>query len=121
MARDKLVVFESQGVYRIGWYLWEDDDMGATLGEDLSLIKLIEKNLDNKEVDKDHVSVTRALMGLEGVQKDDGGFYWESKGEATKALKLAKVAARGVVGEYPEWAKKAILEGWKAPRGWKPS
>lgn len=111
---DKLMVYEDRGVYRIGWYLPDDDDMGITLGEDLKDI--------NQCDDKEHKAATQAVEALDDSVIDQYGFYWESKSAAQKVLKVAKQAVENLnsATPIPEWARQALIAGWKAPKGWKP-
>jgi hypothetical protein len=117
MAKDRLVVFESQGVYRIGWYLVDEQDMGMTIGEDLDDI--------HRSTEKDHVAVTMALKDQEETQRDNNGFYWETKAMANRTLTFAKhIASLSLKSkssvEWPAWTKKALAAGWKPPKNWKP-
>jgi hypothetical protein len=111
---ERLMVYEDRGVYRIGWYLPDDDDMGITLGEDLRDIARCN--------DKEHKAATQAIKDQEDMELDDNGFYWESKSKAQVALKIAKQAVKDLDSgtQMPEWAKQALAAGWKAPKGWKP-
>jgi hypothetical protein len=112
---DRLIVFEGQNVYRIGWYLEEEEDMGATLGElDVS---------DIPESEWDYKMAVKTIISLPDIEKDIYGFYWETKSQATKVLKIIKTATttyKKSKGELPDWAKKALAAGWKPPKGWKP-
>lgn len=54
-------------------------------------------------------------------KKTSSGFVWENETHAKKALKAINIALKtGRDKQVPEWATKAISEGWKPPRGWKP-
>jgi len=111
---DRLVVFEKQNVYRIGWYLQEEQDMGATLGEE-----------DKREFSKDEWDYKLAIETIEAlpdVEKDKDGYFWESRKEAQEVLKQIKTAIKSYQSgvKMPDWAKKALAAGWKPPKGWKP-
>jgi len=53
----------------------------------------------------------------------DPFFMWDSKTKAANALRAVKAAlkAHALKKPLPEWAQMALVNGWKAPRGWKPS
>ena len=116
--KEKLIVYEDrnagQRVYRIGWYLPDDEDMGMTLGEDLSDIAQCD--------DKEHKAATQAIEAWDDVELDGDGYYWESKSKAQAALRVAKQAVEELSSTtpMPEWAKQALAAGWKAPKGWRP-
>lgn len=119
--KEKLIVYDDRGIYRIGWYLPDDDDMGMSLGEDLSSISQC-KDKEHKAATIALYQVANKLCNLEGMELDGFGFYWESKSKAQAALRLAKQAVKdlGSATPMPEWAKQALAAGWKAPKGWKP-
>jgi hypothetical protein len=52
----------------------------------------------------------------------EGVYYWVTKAQAARAMRLARVHIRENEQQrlWPTWAKKAIAEGWKPPRRWKP-
>lgn len=114
--KDKLAIFENRGgyTYYIGWLCWDDefgDDEGLRLGEGR-----------NSEF-ADHHAAEEAVKDMkDGREGEDGPFWWESRSGAQKALKVAKEAVKLAAEKrpLPEWAKKALAEGWKAPKGWKP-
>ena len=78
---DKLMVYKDRGVYRIGWYLSDEVDMGITLGEDLRDIARCD--------DKEHKAATQSVKALGDVELDGDGYYWESKPKAQVALRIA--------------------------------
>jgi hypothetical protein len=49
-------------------------------------------------------------------------FIFSSQTEAKKAIKAINLAIKEYYTNkpYPEWAKIAIENGWKQPKGWKP-
>ena len=114
MAKERLVVHDYRDKFYIAWYFPEDEDVGATLGEDLSTI-------DDPDVDQDHFIATKYLMSIE-CERDTYGFYWETKSGAQKALREIKAQINLKMGnkEMPDWAKKALEAGWKPPKNWKP-
>jgi regulator of RNase E activity RraB len=117
MAKEKLKIYEHGSVFRIGWYIPEDEDFGATLGEDLSCIEYYD------DTDLDHVIITKYLMSKKDIEIDGFGYYWESRSAASKILKELKdylvVAMASQKKELPEWALTALENGWKPPKGWK--
>jgi len=119
MAQDKLVVdCDRLGVWRITWFLAEDGDLGASLGEQEYTQASLEKA---DPAERDHVLATLTAKKTAGVKRD-GTYYWESESAATKALRLINATLKADDGApWPEWAIKAKAEGWKAPKGWKPS
>jgi hypothetical protein len=119
MARDKLAVIDDRhGFYRICWYLAEEDDLGAELGEQ----EYTQASLDKAgPSDRDHILASLTAKKTAGVERDRS-YYWESHAAATKALRLINVTLKADGGApWPDWAIKAKAEGWKAPKGWKPS
>lgn len=117
--KDRLVIEEERRGYRfyIAWYFPESGDLGAQLGD----------AHPHKGADE-HDIASRAAWGaapaLEGA-----GYFWETKAQATTALRAANAALRAANATVktaqssvplPEWAKQALAAGWKMPRGWKP-
>lgn len=66
----------------------------------------------------EHWAASKAARGATGVKYDGTSAYWETKNEATGALRLARAALKQE-RELPAWAKTALEQGWKPPRGWK--
>jgi len=104
--------------YRLSWYLPEDQDFGGSVGDS------VYTEADLKTAAADDVDCVVAYLTaskLDGVQKDYNGFFWESRSQAQAALRIVKAAiAAGVDRPIPDWAQKALAEGWRAPKGWKP-
>lgn len=48
-------------------------------------------------------------------------FMWDSKKQASAALSACNIALKAIDDgrPMPEWAVKALEEGWKPPKGWK--
>jgi hypothetical protein len=118
--KDHLFVDDSERwLFRLTWYLADDDDIGGTLGDgDRYTLKDLERV---EEGDRNHVAATLALQEMQSegkAQRDGRGFYWESRTEATRALVVVNQAIKGQ--PWPDWAVKAKAAGWKPPRGWKP-
>lgn len=108
-----------RGGYSIGWWNADDGDIGLMLGESP---KWLTAPAPAKREDWECWAAERAAAE---AKPDEGGgakrkaFVWYSKAAAQAALRLAKGALKAE-REMPEWAKTALLEGWKAPKGWKP-
>jgi hypothetical protein len=104
--------------YRLSWYFPDDADIGGSLGDSV-FTEADLKTIDTSDVDS--VLAYLAVSKLKDVQKDHGGFYWETQRAAQAALRTAKTAiAIGAERSMPDWAKQALAAGWKAPKGWKP-
>lgn len=114
---DRLVVIERDYIFVIQWELDDGDDLGAILGD---------SSEDGRGVapadrgDWEHWAACKALldMGVERRNGKSGVFFFETQSEANKALKAVKLALKQD-RPLPEWAKTAIGEGWKPPKGWK--
>ncbi len=63
-------------------------------------------------------AASKAIRSVPGVLFDIIGAFWETEAEARVALRVAKEALKQE-RPLPEWAKTALAEGWKAPKGWK--
>jgi hypothetical protein len=112
VSKDKLVVEQDRYVWRVQWYLADEGDLGAVLGqegEDVSVTSAPGTD------DWDHETATVAARATTGCQKDSTGFYWESQNLASAALKAANAAIKN--RPLAEWEKKAIEAGWKPPKG----
>jgi hypothetical protein len=67
--------------------------------------------------------VTRAVCPeVEPVSCSEGRFVWATKAQAARAMRLARLRVREVKEgcQWPSWAHKAIAEGWKPPKRWRP-
>lgn len=121
MSKARLVVDDSHARnwrYRLTWYLPDDGDMGASVGDH------VYKDGDLKTLGPEDVDCAIAYFAAkktDGVERDHNGFFWESKAMASNALRVVKAAiAAGVERPMPEWAATAIAAGFKPPKGWKP-
>lgn len=114
---EKLDVFGWHSSYRISWS--EDGDEGLILGPGL-----LQEFSDKPEM-ADTVCAVSAIRAMpDDARRLDGGVWlWESEAKAKKALKVARDAMKVHESKihWPEWAKHALAEGWKPPKGWKPS
>ena len=108
--------------YCLVWLVTVDDgevDHGAILGDSLgketySIPEATDEYWENR--------MTAYLASIsDGVRHTSSGFIWETRTAAVKALKAIKMALKlGPNRPVPEWAQKALSEGWKPPKGWKP-
>lgn len=115
MAQYRLVLDEDRhGLFRIHWYIPEDGDLGACLGD-------YRLNATSDE-DTEHRAATEGAIALNTGELDADGLYWYTRSAASKALTAAKAAltVHRSAKPWPEWAKQALAAGWKAPKGWKP-
>lgn len=68
--------------------------------------------------------LAEAVLGLvpaHAVGKG-GEFIWPTKTVAARAMRIARLTVRELEEgrPWPDWARRAIAEGWKPPRRWKP-
>lgn len=114
MAQDKLCIESWRGVFRICWLIAETGEAGAFLGDYLS-------RGSPPDCGDDHFVTTEAARAA-GAEYDDEGLLWESQSAVRKALTAANAAlkAHRSAKPWPEWAKQALVAGWKAPKGWQP-
>lgn len=99
--------------WRIFWY--EDGDEGGHLCQD------IHDGEGNAPLDREewgHWAASRAARNAPEVKFDESGAYWENEKAASVACRLARAALKQE-RPLPDWAQKALAEGWKAPKGWK--
>lgn len=112
--RDRLVIREEKTCYRISWWLADESEYGADLGEDMT---------DGQgEPPTERIAfecwvANKTALDLK-VERDQTGFYWNTKPEAVAVLRQIKVALEQD-RPLPEWAKTALAQGWKPPNGWK--
>jgi hypothetical protein len=94
-----------------------------------SLIDTFEYRIENSDFDdvsKEDAVMSLAIMrGLKSVSVHADGFWFETEAQAKKAKNLAvdallKYRHPNLEQPLPEWAVKAISEGWTAPPGWTP-
>jgi hypothetical protein len=116
MKKDRLVLVDKAYHFSIKWYLAEEHDFGATLGED-SRPPSSKPPADRG--DWEHWAANKALWEMQPrPRRNKEGFYWDTRAEAMRALAVVKeVMKQG--RPMPEWAQKALAEGWKPPKGWR--
>ena len=112
----QLEIIEGQdGKWRVGWYFPDEGEFGAMIGEDLGILEQPEPG--DKD-DREHWVVTRAIKATD-PERDDRGFFWESRMQALGASILGVAILKSDV-RWPEWAIQAKAAGWTPPKGWKP-
>lgn len=85
MAQERLVLDEDRhGLFRIFWYLPDEDDLGACLGDYLLPQQPCE--------DAEHRIATESAKALNTGELDTDGLYWYTRSAASKALAAAKAA-----------------------------
>lgn len=113
---DSIEIENYNGSYYLQWVC--DGEEGACIGD----TKYSADDLANADrEDRWFIAATIAVAGMSPTPKCKPcyGFQFDTIAEARAALALAK-AAKNHPYPMPEWAAKAIAEGWKAPKGWKP-
>jgi hypothetical protein len=116
---DKLTIYAGNNyLFYLQWEVELDDgelDMGATLCEGAR------DGLGKPPTDRgdwENWMACKTVRELPNFQRDDRGAYFESRTEAQKALAVIKLAWKQD-RPLPEWATKALAEGWKPPNNWK--
>jgi len=69
------------------------------------------------------IAVHSAVAAYCSLPDGFDGWEWENHVAAKAAFRVAKAALknyRNGTGVWPEWARTALANGWKAPEGWKP-
>jgi len=116
MSKDRLVIDEDRdGKYRIAWFIAEEQETGAALGEHPEL-------LDQREppADRDAWEAWTAENAVASMKSehDGAGYYWESRSAANDAIRQIREALKQE-RPLPDWARTALAEGWKPPKGWR--
>lgn len=128
--------------YALVWF--EDGEEGATVGQEFypskgrsklaiqqttnALAERLAKKIDNKEGAEFltvEIAVAKFVLSLESDQYDlvRGGFSFESRELVKRAMGEAKAALKALKeggDPWPEWARIALANGWRPPKGWKP-
>jgi hypothetical protein len=131
MPRHKFHVFVERGVWRIAWdddegcpgrYLGDDREEDVQGGSSVKHAHPFEVQPRSQDLDEDKIlweiwTVDRTIA-LTKAKHDTSGFWWDEEKPARAALKLAKEALKQE-REMPEWARIALQQGWKPPKGWK--
>jgi hypothetical protein len=110
MDKSKLVVTCDRDYYKICWYFEDDQDYGETLGPE---------KINDRE--HDQACEIAGQSKAEVVQDVCRLHYaWKTESAAKKVLSQINKVLQSQT-PWPDWALKAQAEGWKAPKGWKPS
>ncbi|MGK3995007.1 hypothetical protein [Sorangium sp. So ce1024] len=109
--RDKLVLKTDRAGWRVQWWLAEESDLGACLGDEWPITVTAEAG----SADWEHQTATVAAASTTGRQRDGGGFYWGSRRLAQSALLAANAALKR--RPLADWEKKALENGWLPPKG----
>lgn len=127
--QDCLEVFDDfRGNYRLHWWLPEEEDYGAVVGEG-GEVPTRDKSTDIEWYTAEVVcfQLHKATPDSDTFGLDSTGFWWSSKSRASSALaqirsetRVALQAKGGSEASWPEWAVTAKVNGWKPPKGWKP-
>lgn len=119
MTKNKLVIVNEElgwgySIYRIQWRIAGWDDEGAIIGDVDYKEKDLEKNTEEWECIQAFLIAKKSI----GVQKDNNGFFWETKKEAQAALKAIKVGLKDRSNKpLEDWEIKALSMGWNPPKG----
>ena len=99
------------GLWYMSWFDVEEGDFGATLGE---CITDGTGDVPTDRGDWEHYIAVKTIAGMfPDTQRTTRGWAWNSKREAI-ATWLAIQQAMNQERPLPEWAQKALQEGWKA-------
>jgi hypothetical protein len=105
------------GEWRIAWVF--EDDVGGLLGQSREDgLGPAPSGIDDWE---QWAACKAILDAYPDVERDRESFIWSTESSAKKALRIAKASLKGGQEKpMPEWALKALANGWKPPKGWKP-
>ena len=107
-------IFENRSEIFLAWTT-DGYDEGARL------VEVYDAGEENKAIIEALESVKSSNQGY--VYKDrDGVYTFESIRVAREAKRLVNAALWNVQNKkpLPDWAQKAIAEGWSPPKGWRP-
>jgi hypothetical protein len=113
-----LDIDESRYEIKIAWYLPDEGDFGLYLANESH------SKWEGAEETNVAIDVLRDYWKSKGwaLPSEGRDFEFESRSQAKEALRLinARLFYLGENKPLPEWAKKALAEGWNPPKGWKP-
>lgn len=119
MLISELRVVENGG-YRLQWYFPVEDEWGSYLGEG----DFWRGDADGLTEEAQEVKAASDAANPMAVSCCwHIGFAFEDARAANRARTAANAAMRAFhkdTSRYPEWAKVALVAGWKAPKGWEP-
>lgn len=110
------------GRHRLAYYDSVEGEFGLVLGQ------LHPVSADPPEDPGDfEVWLAETTIGdgkFPGTHLDRNGWYWPSNTAASNVLRAIKEAIKyhrsNNKTSLPDWALKALSEGWKPPKKWKP-
>lgn len=112
--KDHLTVADrGDGVYHIAWYIAEDQDFGAYVGE--RGYDAEEPNRSEEPEDWECWMANHVAEADPHHQEDDMGYYWESASAAKKVIARINAAFKGKK-PLEAWEIKALDAGWKPPK-----
>lgn len=121
-GNEYLVLSDSMGdgtVWRLTWYFPDEQEEGGWIGDEHG----IEARPEPERGSEDWRVWRAVKVALEcGATYDSHGLCFEEKSAGTKALRRIKAEWKAAESEvpWPEWALKAVSEGFKPPKCWKP-
>jgi hypothetical protein len=108
---DRLIVDGEHTTWRIAWFLADEGDIGAVLGEGPIGHDIPSTDDENWS----HRVATLVVSSSPGCQRDHGGFYFETRLLAQAAMKAANATIKNK--PLADFEKKALAAGWKPPKG----
>lgn len=102
----------------IAWWIPSDGGLGAFVGDSLEF----EDDATTEEERKERLEMETANAAAKPFSSFTGayGYEFETEAKARKALAACTLALWSLDIPMPDWATKALEEGWKPPKGWKP-
>jgi hypothetical protein len=114
--RDHLCLVEGDYCYQIAWYLAEEQDYGAFLGD--APTAQTEPDRANEPEEWECWKADRIARDDPNAHRDSlGRLYWYEKSHAQAVLSKIKTAFK-VKRPLADWEKKALDAGWRPPKGW---
>lgn len=115
--RDHLCVTEEGNYcFYLAWYLADEQDFGARVGEGpVDYTK--EPDRANNPDEWECWTANRIAREDPDHEKDAIGFFWDSKSGAQRVLTKIKAAFKAK-RPLADWEKKALDAGWRPPKGW---
>lgn len=109
------LMIDENDYFYIAWYLPDDDDLGAYLGDSGD-------PQGESPDDRDEWEVWTACKAVQpfALHRSATGFAFETEAIVRRALRAANEALNRGGGPWPEWAIRAQDAGWTPPKNWKP-
>jgi len=114
-----LGIDEQDGAWRVAWYLPEDEDFGAYVG-DRDVSEYTGGSDEKKKARWEIMTADAAAKPFADGRKDMYGYRFDSEKQARLAMLAANTSLLNSGAPMPDWAVKATAAGWKPPKGWKP-